>query len=340
MKIGLVVCWYGEFPDYFSVWLKSCEKNNNIDYLVFTDASYTESVPQNVKLINLPFPEMVSRTKSVLGFQVSLAKPYRICDFRPMFGLIFENELKIYDFWGYCDIDLVFGNIQVFLSEININEMDAVFNRGHFTLIKNSDKMNNLFKCRGALFNYKTVARHDAIFAFDENTGIQKIAKAEGIRAVYTVPYIDADGKYKQLRSRFEKDNPSHQVFYWENGILYRAKCVDDKCYIQETMYIHLQKRELVIRDRDVLASNAFWIEPNGFSTKSYLGYPKKEDIERYNPKSSEEEMKKQVKEYRSAKLKTILGRNLYQIFVRIKQQFAGINSDDGTKDSGLWERY
>ena len=36
-KIAFVVPYYGKFPDYFPLWLKTCGTNPTIDFLLFTD---------------------------------------------------------------------------------------------------------------------------------------------------------------------------------------------------------------------------------------------------------------------------------------------------------------
>ena len=35
-RIKLIVCYYGKFPEWMNVWLKSCELNSNIDFMIVT----------------------------------------------------------------------------------------------------------------------------------------------------------------------------------------------------------------------------------------------------------------------------------------------------------------
>ena len=51
-SIGVIVCYFGCFPPYFNLWLKSCERNNDIDFLIYSDCYYTDYLPKNVKIIN------------------------------------------------------------------------------------------------------------------------------------------------------------------------------------------------------------------------------------------------------------------------------------------------
>lgn len=47
-KIGIVVPYYGKFPNYFALFLRSCENNPTIDWIVFTDIMEVVEYPKNV----------------------------------------------------------------------------------------------------------------------------------------------------------------------------------------------------------------------------------------------------------------------------------------------------
>jgi len=59
-----------------------------------------------------------------LGFEVDIESEYKLCDFKPAYGLIFSEHFKDYDFWGYCDIDIIFGNIRAYMTDVLLNEYD------------------------------------------------------------------------------------------------------------------------------------------------------------------------------------------------------------------------
>ena len=49
VKFCFIVQYYGEFPTWFPLFLKSCENNKGIDWLFFVDTEYKKDAPQNVK---------------------------------------------------------------------------------------------------------------------------------------------------------------------------------------------------------------------------------------------------------------------------------------------------
>lgn len=339
ISAAFVVCWFGKLPDYLPIWLKSCEKNPEYTFLLLCDHAPSCQLPSNVKHISFTKEDFMERARKIVA-KPSLEKAYRVCDFRPMFGLMLENELRGFDFWGYCDMDLVFGRISDFVSQDTLSKVDGVFNGGHFSLYRNCEKMNNLFRQPGAIFDYRTVAQKNAIYAFDETTGIQRIARQNGVNAQFGIPYVEADARFRQLRCRTLMDNPPHQAFYWENGELYRVKAENGQVFYQKMAYIHLQKRKIAILDDECIRADRFFITPEGFAVKENPGAPAEAEIEAHNPYLGEEKMSQELSRYKKQKLLALCKRGPYGVYVRIRQQQAGINAGDGAVKEEVWEKF
>ena len=114
-SIAYVVPYFGKFPKGFQFWLLSCKCNPSIDWLIFTDDKTPYDYPENVKVTYWTFDQMKKKAQAIYDFPIFLERPYKLCDFKPAYGEIFADELKDYDFWGHCDIDLVWGNIRNFI---------------------------------------------------------------------------------------------------------------------------------------------------------------------------------------------------------------------------------
>ena len=75
----------------------------------------------------------------------------------------------MYDFWGWCDIDIIFGNIRNFITETLLNEYDKIGSLGHCVLIRNSDKMRTMYKQSiGEVQPYKIIFSCKENLSFDE----------------------------------------------------------------------------------------------------------------------------------------------------------------------------
>ncbi len=134
-KICLVIPYFGDFPNYFDLWLNSCEHNPEINFLIFTDNKEKYVYPSNVKVVNITFQELKEKIQSKFDFKICLSRPYKLCDYRPAYGYIFEEYLKDFDFWGHCDLDVIFGNLKQFLTKDILNNYEKIYKYRTFFFI-------------------------------------------------------------------------------------------------------------------------------------------------------------------------------------------------------------
>ena len=83
---------------------------------------------------------MVYRFEKKLGFPVALNSPYKLCDFKPSDGEVFEDYLNDYDYWGHCDVDLIWGDIRKFVTDELLEKYVRIFSRGHCSIYRNSSE--------------------------------------------------------------------------------------------------------------------------------------------------------------------------------------------------------
>ena len=170
-SIAVVICYFGKLPWYFDYFMHTAKYNPTIDFIVFSDdRSYSKPLPHNIKIIFKTLEGISSLLAERLDLKIEIKKTYKICDFKPVFGLVFSDVLKKYDFWGYGDIDVIFGNIRKFITpEILIN-YDIISVRhdyltGYFQLFRNNEAMTKLFMQSK---DYRKVFESDLHYCFDE----------------------------------------------------------------------------------------------------------------------------------------------------------------------------
>ena len=88
--------------------------------------------------------KMKTLAQNVLGFDVCLDRPYKCCDFKPIYGLIFKEYVSEYEYWGHCDFDLIFGDLQSFFDRYDLYKYDRFIPLGHLSLYRNTDEVNRL----------------------------------------------------------------------------------------------------------------------------------------------------------------------------------------------------
>ena len=97
--IGIVIPYFGKLPPFFQLWLQTAKSNSSIDFHIFTDDDSVFS-DENIYVHRMTWSDMQKLASKPFDFNIALAQPYKLCDFKPAFGLIFSEHLKKYDFWG------------------------------------------------------------------------------------------------------------------------------------------------------------------------------------------------------------------------------------------------
>ena len=152
-SLVFVNLWFGPWPLWMRAYLLSCAKNPTVDWLIFSDSEPPADVPGNVKILPMALDTFTRRATQVLGFKAGIdpGYAYKACDFKPMTGSLFAPELKGYDFWSWCDMDVVWGDLRRFLTPELLARHDVITSRpgkisGHFTLVRNRPEWSELFR--------------------------------------------------------------------------------------------------------------------------------------------------------------------------------------------------
>jgi len=148
-RVACVVPYVGAWPHYARLFFESCRYNPGLDVIVVTPQHPNGDLPPNVHVIEILAPEIVRRLESAVGLKLGSFRWHKLCDFRPFFGLAFADLLKPYEFWGYCDTDVMFGDLGRVVDPNHLAEIDAFSAHseqfvGHFTLLRNRDDINRL----------------------------------------------------------------------------------------------------------------------------------------------------------------------------------------------------
>lgn len=244
-RIIFIVPYFGVFPSYFKEWLYSAGylAEQDIDFLLITDNELECTIPSNIRLISMSFEEFRQKAQNRFDFKIALDTPYKICDFKPALGYIFQDEIAQYQFWGNCDIDQVWGDVRKFITDDILNQYDRVQFLGHFILYRNNETMNTLFREDGAIYDYKKVYSTPIHYSFCEHSGMMCIVVKNNIRNYLEINYADLSPRYSRIWiSRVP--NYHYQIVYWTNGKVFRSYLDKNKKIItEEYMYFHFQKK-------------------------------------------------------------------------------------------------
>ena len=239
-----IVCYYGKWPPYFREWLYTAQRMQEAGYsfLLVTDLEIDYQLPVNVNVLKMELKTIKERISSLVGFECSLNHPYKLCDYKPAYGLIFEEELKEFDFWGHCDLDILWGDYSRFVPEELFQKYDKIQFLGHSVLYRNVPEINRAFMLYGGEFSFTEVFRSDCFFSFDEHPGMCGIAINNGLN--HWESYNQAD-----LSAAFERpvisraNNYPYQIIYWDDGKIMRAYIDKEELKYDSFSYLHFQKK-------------------------------------------------------------------------------------------------
>lgn len=241
MRVCLLLPYFGPLPKWLPLFLRSVELNPSLDLFLITNETIPCALPTNVKHVALSLVDIERRVRQVLspGFRFSWA--YKLCDLKPFYALVFDELIQEYSFWGYCDLDLVFGQVGPLvtaerLASTDFFSADAGLIVGHFALYRNHPAINALGK---RIPSFQTHLNSPDSFQLDEK-GMTEVLDA--------TPEVRRDRPRELSESQLSISSEGRMVgrtsgvlgvrhrFYWQEG----------KAYVhgrghpqQEVLYLH-----------------------------------------------------------------------------------------------------
>lgn len=298
-KKAFVVCYFGKFKEYFQLFLDSFGHNESFDLLLFTDNRRTYNYPKNVHVTFVDFQQIQQKIQSKFDFEVALDYPYKLCDFKPAYGYIFNEELKDYDFWGYTDTDTIFGNIDNLIDQGSYATKDKIGFLGHFTLFKNRSDINEAFKLSvkpevGPV--YRKVLSSNEIFNFDElfnNDTINDIFINNGfsilLKDISFNTYMKTSNIFRTTYNFDKKKfvvSREKGILVYDSGTLSFVTSNNGLLSSAEYAYVHFQARSMKMRVKNSGVMK-YKIIPNAFeyleNDVSLIGGYKKEKKKNMN---------------------------------------------------------
>lgn len=253
-RICLVSCYLGPLPRYAGVCLRTAARNADVDFLIVGDALPLGESSGHVRFEAMSRDAIARRFADRLGFLPAVSGR-KLCDLKPTYGEVFSGLLSGYDFWGFMDLDLVWGHIADFWGDAELDRHDILATRedhltGHCTILRNTAEINGLF--RKVPF-HRELLSDETHYGFDETAtspdggkkgGREPLdfgwAKAHGVRPRFfdAVLHDVAAGRVRlHMRHCINEDDPRDAPdmrLHWRDGRL------TDERAGREVMYHHL----------------------------------------------------------------------------------------------------
>lgn len=255
-SIILIVPYFGKWPIWFEAYLVSIKKNNTINWLFITDCEIPVNKPINAQFKSITLKDFNDNVNKELNLNIPLSAR-KICDLRIAFAQIFRREILDYDFWGYCDVDIIWGDIRKFITNEKLQNFEIISSRkentsGHFTVFKNINKVNS-FYCK--IPNYNNLLEHPLLQRLDEDVLTRELKRQGGLKISWNITLLNHD---KQQRA--------HQEYYLDKWRWQDGKLIDNITQ-EEVMYLHFINWKRTMKYSEVCYKDdpqLFYISFNG----------------------------------------------------------------------------
>ncbi len=210
MKITLINVWIGKWFPWLDLYLESCRWNPNFNWILFNDYKKPRRLPQNVKYVSISLDDIRRLANEKLNRAYPIPTGYKLCDFKPTYGLLFEDYLRDSDYWAYCDMDLFWGELESFLPDSFVSQYDIITSTrcsivGQLTLMRNCLIVNNLFK---------KVPDYEQLLSKNKN---HQMAETNLDKAAIIA---EKNGDLKVLRRQFQNwEYPTHPWVVWVQSL-------------------------------------------------------------------------------------------------------------------------
>lgn len=169
-RILFIIPYFGCWPFWMPLFLESCRRNADIDWLLFSDCGVPENLPPNVTVETTTFEAYCQLASRRLDIDFRPARAYKLCDIKPALGYIHVDRLDGYDFWAFGDIDLIYGNLRQYFTAERLARYDLFSTHerrvaGHLCLMRNTARKREVFKL---IKNWKERFTDDQHHALDE----------------------------------------------------------------------------------------------------------------------------------------------------------------------------
>lgn len=261
---------FGTLPPQYKMWRESALRNPDIDFMFFTDCD-VESAP-NIFVHKMQFSDFRQMMAKAFDFPILLDRPYKICDYRPAFAYALADYVKGYDFWGWGDLDVVYGDIRAFVTDEVLSHYKMISGYGHFTLYHNDENTNTYFmKPVEGYIDYKEALTRPESMYYDEYgyKGFgDKWKECRPADCWLDWPFDNASKPKQSYHFNSLTRGWKQVVFEHVGNKLYMIRFNHGKMEKKESLYAHFQHRPFM-KDK-VTDYRHFLVTPNAI-----IDYPK-----------------------------------------------------------------
>jgi hypothetical protein len=242
----MLMPYFGRWPEWFDLFVESCKWNPGVRWRFYTDCGEPENKADNVDYVHLSFDDYKALVRERLGVAFNPPDPYKLCDVRPCLAHLHERDIGGYPFFGYGDIDVVYGNIRSFYTEELLARFDVFSTHperlsGHFAVLRNTRHNRRAFE---NIYGYRSLLERQ------DNLGLDEVPFASALRprgfgriVSYLAPrrgrplFVERYSTVLSPRGWHDGTMNYPQKWFWRNGRL-----TNERDGGREFLYLHFMR--------------------------------------------------------------------------------------------------
>lgn len=237
-RICVLIIYLGKLPEWFDLWRHTARENSKVDFILIQD-QLTEKVESNIRYINLSL-EDINKLPQMRNAGLQSISPYKLCDYRPMYAHLFPEFIKDYAYWGWGDLDVIYGDIHGTLGS-SFGEFDYISTgwkgeSGPLAFLRNCEEINSLWQ---KIPGVQDILRSQESYAMDEKHFVELLRDTgkcdiEFRECLHDLPSIWKNGHLVSKRSGREYtlhhfgghvSNSQSQIIRETKKLLQHVKC-------------------------------------------------------------------------------------------------------------------
>jgi hypothetical protein len=165
-RVKLVTPWYGEPPKFYGRFRERVAANRVVEHELIPVKSYHEMNSRAARAVTLANRAPTRSDCCRKGSNYAAC-----CDLKPLFGDMFALSFAGYEWWGRCDLDVVFGDLDRLLPPLldyydGYNPEPHVMS-GSFWMFRNNETTRKLWRSS----NWSESLREGSYTHFDHASG-------------------------------------------------------------------------------------------------------------------------------------------------------------------------
>lgn len=273
-SILFLIPYFGQWPFWMPLFLKSCELNPSIDWLLVGDCGEPENLPLNVRYRYSSFADYCDHVSARLNLDFHPENPYKLCDLKPAFGFIHQEDIVGYDFWAFSDLDLIYGDLRAYFTVEKLARYDFFSTHerrvsGHLCLLRNNELYTTLF---WKIPDFKRRIQDAQHYALDEGGFSRLFLRHKNLpRPLFLLlNRLNPLRRAAEFREAFSTPNAKvpwvdgslsfPREWYWQAGRLTNDRCPERAFpYFHFVVWKNVWKKDGNASNISTLANSACW---------------------------------------------------------------------------------